>query len=481
MVNRRDFISLAGIGGTGLLMNALGGKLNASSSIIDSANSMVGASKDLYQIIKLMPVDDTHCHPLTFSDSQTTPNDFVERFALSAFPISLYFPTGIYDQWKTGDSQTKQKLDRKYKISEKRNEMLFHAKETVFIIYFVKSLADFLNCDPTLDSVIEARNKKGKNYSNYLKSLFKDANIENVMLDMGYREGLEIEGLNRFKKAIAPTKGRHILRVDTILKDLMAKDISFNEIETKMVADIKDGLDGIGNLGDKSYGMKSYLLPRLGLFKPLYDRDIGKKSWIKFINAMKNGSLPSMHGGDRDENWEIRKDALRYLHSLALEMCMERDMPMQFHAGDGEPPRGILRNQDPFDMEEMIRFDKDGLIRTPKIILIHAGYPNIGKAAWISHLYTNCYFEISLATPLIHQGMLRMYLEAMEVVPLTKILFGSDAYHIPEFYWLAAKWGRIFLSQALGVYVDAKIMTEDEAVKAAKRILFQNNRRVYNL
>ena len=200
-----------------------------------------------------------------------------------------------------------------------------------------------------------------------------------------------------------------------------------------------------------------------------------------FINAMKNGSLPSMHGGDRDENWAIREDALRYLHSLALEMCMERDMPMQFHAGDGEPPRGILRNQDPFDMEEMIRFDKDGLIRTPKIILIHAGYPNIGKAAWISHLYTNCYFEISLATPLIHQGMLRMYLEAMEVVPLTKILFGSDAYHLPEFYWLAAKWGRIFLSQALGVYVDAKILTEDEAITAAKQILFQNNRRVYNI
>ena len=106
---------------------------------------------------------------------------------------------------------------------------------------------------------------------------------------------------------------------------------------------------------------------------------------------------------------------------------------------------------------------------------------NIGKAAWISHLYTNCYFEISLATPLIHQGMLRMYLEAMEVVPLTKILFGSDAYHLPEFYWLAAKWGRIFLSQALGVYVDAKILTEDEAIKAAKQILFKNNRRVYNI
>ena len=481
MVDRRNFISLAGLGGGGLLLNAFAGKLTASSSVMDSASHMEGATKDLYREIQSMPVDDSHCHPLTFKDAQTTPDEFVERFALSAFPISLYFPNGVYDQWKSGDAETRRRLDKQYKISDKRNEMLFHAKETVFMKYFVKSLAQFLNCEPNLGTVIHARNKRGRNYTKYLRSLFKDANIGNAMLDMGYREGLNEANLNKFKKAIAPTKGRHILRVDTILKDMMTKDISFDEIEAKMVTDIKDGLDSMVNLGAKSYGMKSYLLPRLGLFKPLYDRSVAKKSWRNFINAMKNGSLPSMHGGDRDENWAIREDALRYLHSLALEMCMERDMPMQFHAGDGEPPRGILRNQDPFDMEEMIRFDKDGLIRTPKIILIHAGYPNIGKAAWISHLYTNCYFEISLATPLIHQGMLRMYLEAMEVVPLTKILFGSDAYHLPEFYWLAAKWGRIFLSQALGVYVDAKILTEDEAITAAKQILFQNNRRVYNI
>lgn len=481
MVDRRHFISLAGLGGGGLLLNALGGKLNASPTVTDSSNHMEGAAKDLYPVIQSMPVDDSHCHPLTFKDAQTTPDDFVERFALSAFPISLYFPSGVYDQWKNGDTKTKRKLDRQYKISDKRNEMLFHAKETVFMKYFVKSLAQFLNCEPNLDAVIHARNKLGKNYAKYLKDLFQDANIGNAMLDMGYREGLDEKNLNKFKKAIAPTKGRHILRVDTILKDMMARETSFDDMEAKLVADIKDGLDGTGNLGAKSYGMKSYLLPRLGLFKPLYDRDVAKQSWNNFLKEMKAGTLPSMYGGDRDKNWAIRGDALRYLHSLALEMCMERDMPMQFHAGDGEPPRGILRNQDPFDMEEMIRFDKDGLIRTPKIVLIHAGYPNIGKAAWISHLYTNCYFEVSLATPLIHHGMLRMYLEVMEVVPLTKILFGSDAYHIPEFYWLAAKWGRVFLSQALGVYVDAKLLTEDEAITAAKQILYKNNRRLYHI
>lgn len=32
------------------------------------------------------------------------------------------------------------------------------------------------------------------------------------------------------------------------------------------------------------------------------------------------------------------KDLRRYLLTLALEECLERGMPMQFHAGDGEAP-----------------------------------------------------------------------------------------------------------------------------------------------
>jgi len=481
MFDRRDFISLAGIGGGGLLLNAFTGSIKGSQDIYDLSPKTDKVAKNLLNEIKTIPIDDTHCHPITFNDAQTTPDDFLERLALSAFPIERYFPKGVYKQWKSSDASGKQKLDKTYKISEKRENVLYHVRESVFIKFFIKELADFLNCDPNLDSIIEARNYRGRNYPKYINALFKDANIENLMLDMGYREGLGIKGVNQFKKAISPTKGRHILRVDTILRDLMKIDLSFDEIESKMIKEIENGLDGNGNLGDKSYGMKSYLLPRLGLIKPLYDKTIAQTSWEQFLRARGKGELPSDNSGDRDEHWKMKGDALRYLHSLALEFCLERDMPMQFHAGDGEPPRGIMRNQDPFLMEEMIRFDKDGVIRTPQIILIHAGYPMVGKAAWLSHLYSNCHFEISLATPLIHHGLLRMYLEIMEVVPLTKILFGSDAYHIPEFYWLSAKWGRLFLSQALGIYVNAKLLTMKEAIEAAELILNKNNRRLYSL
>ncbi len=151
------------------------------------------------------------------------------------------------------------------------------------------------------------------------------------------------------------------------------------------------------------------------------------------------------------------------------------------HAGDGEAPYVILRQQDPYNLEEVVRFDRDGVMRRPKIIPIHAGYPLVGKAAWLSHLYTNCYFELSIMTPFVHRGLTRRYLEVMEAVPLSKILFSSDAYHVPELFWLTGRWGKRYLSQALGAHVRSGTITQDEALEAAKMILYKNNRRVYNL
>lgn len=480
MPDRREFLSLAGVGGGSALLGACAGGTPFTGAVA-GGEGLEPTARALLDELREIPVDDTHCHPLTFEDAETDPDEFIERLALSAFPMDRYFPAGVYGRWRAGDASERATLDAEFDITATRARVLEQAGETVFLRYLVKELAAFLDCDPTFEAVIEARNERGRDYASYLGAMFADANIENAMLDMGYREGMDQGGVARFKDAILPTRGRHILRVDTILRAPMSEDLSLDEIETRMMAEIESGLDGSGNLGAPSYGMKSYLLPRLGLLKPHFDRAAARRSWDAFRASRARGEVPAADARDRDDYWQMQSEALLYLHSLALEACLERDMPMQFHAGDGEAPRGIMRHQDPFLMEEMVRFERGGVMRMPQVILIHAGYPLIGRAAWLTHLYANCHFELSLAAPLIHHGMLRMFLEVMEVVPLSKILFGSDAYHLPEFYWLAAKWGRRFLAQALGIYVDAGILNRDEAVAAARMILHENNRRLYHL
>jgi predicted TIM-barrel fold metal-dependent hydrolase len=429
----------------------------------------------LQAAIATMPVDDAHCHPMGERDAQTTPDDFIERIALSAFPGPAYFPQGVYDRWHAGDAATRAELDRRYGVGKTLAFINRHFESSVFVKYMLKEMAGFLGCKPTLGEVIEARNARGKDYFGYIHDLFRDARIENAMLDTGYADGLDAAGIRRFAKAVAPTKVRYIARVETLLEELLEQDLSYPELRDRYVAKVRDALDGTGNFGERSYGMKSYLLPDIGVIKPVYEDDGAAASWEEF---KKTSGRQYADREDANRRGKVLRE--RFL-TLALEECLARDMPMQFHAGDGEAPSVTLRNQQPYYLEEIARFDKGGVMRMPKIIPIHAGYPLVSEAAWLSHLYANVYFETSLMTPFIHQGLLHRYLEIMEAVPLSKILFGSDAYNVPELYWLAARWGKRYLARALTVYVREGVLDETEALEGARMMLHRNTRQTYNL
>jgi hypothetical protein len=69
----------------------------------------------------------------------------------------------------------------------------------------------------------------------------------------------------------------------------------------------------------------------------------------------------------------------------------------------------------------------------------------------------------------------------MEVAPLSKILYGSDAFHLPELFWVAARWAKRYLADALAELVRGGGLDEEEAVEAARMILHRNTREAYNL
>ncbi len=446
----------------------------AAASCVDSPGTDAIGER-LRASIAELPVDDGHAHPISDADAETAPDLFLERISLAAFPAPSYFPRGVYREWQGGDAAARARLDAQYGIAGTMRNINRHFESSIFTKFMVKEMAAFLGCAATLPAVIEARNARGRDYFGYINALFRDVRIENVMLDTGFTDSLDQAGIQRFASAIQPSRTRHIARVETLADDLMDQDIAYSDLRDRFLNRVKDALDGTGNYGARSYGMKSYLLPDVGLITPGYDDGAAARSWDEYKRTRRDSSGPREARARRGQLLRER------LLTLALEACLERDMPMQFHAGDGEAPYVILRNQHPYYLEEVARFDKDGMMRMPKIIPIHAGYPLVGEAVWLSHLYTNVYFETSIMTPFAHQGIMHRFLEIMEAVPLSKILFGSDAYHVPELYWLAARWGKRYLAQALAVYVRQGILDETEALEAARMILYQNNRHVYNL
>ncbi|MBX4937023.1 MULTISPECIES: amidohydrolase family protein [Rhizobium] len=430
----------------------------------------------IFEVVDAMALDDTHCHLVTDRDAITTPKRFLERISLAGYPFPAYFPPGIYENWLNGDEATKYDLNKQYDIQSKVDEMTYHLSESIFIKFLTKEMAQFLDCQPTLAAVIEARNERGKNYWSYVNSLFGDVNYENIIHDTGFMDGAGQAEIDAFEEAIQPCRSHRIARIEALQDEFFGLDITFEEFESKYTARLLEILDGDGNYGKKSVGMKSYLLPDIGLIRPLYDRGPAANSWSKLRASY--SERPRM---DREDAANITKDLCRYTFTLTLEECLKRDLPMQIHTGDGEAPYVILRNQDPFYLEEVVRFDKDNMMRMPKIVPLHAGYPSVGKAAWLSHLYPNCYFELSIMTPFVHQSLYERYKQVLEAVPLSKILFASDNYHVPELFWVSGRWGKRYLSQTLTDYVVGGSLTLEEAIEAARMILYKNNRRLYKL
>jgi predicted TIM-barrel fold metal-dependent hydrolase len=87
-------------------------------------------------------------------------------------------------------------------------------------------------------------------------------------------------------------------------------------------------------------------------------------------------------------------------------------------------------------------------------------------------VYANVWLDLSLTIPHVARpaGAMR---EALELAPVSKLLYASDAARTPELYYLAAKGWRETLAEVLPELVD------DEAEQAGRMILRENALAVY--
>jgi uncharacterized protein len=110
------------------------------------------------------------------------------------------------------------------------------------------------------------------------------------------------------------------------------------------------------------------------------------------------------------------------------------------------------------------------------LVLLHASYPYTREAAYLASVYPNVYVDLSLVSPLLAGPALTRALEdLLGQAPVTRLLYGSDAWGIPDWLWLAARSTRQALADALGWLPSA------EATWAGRRILHDNAADLYRL
>jgi uncharacterized protein len=143
-------------------------------------------------------------------------------------------------------------------------------------------------------------------------------------------------------------------------------------------------------------------------------------------------------------------------------------LPVQVHTGFGDSDL-FLPRADPGHLKPLVeRF------QATSFVLLHC-YPFVREAGWLAHVYANVYFDLSLTIPHVSRPAVALA-EALELAPVSKLLYASDAARTPELYLLAAIWWRDALAAVLPEELPAAAAEE-----AARMILRENARALYRL
>ena len=174
---------------------------------------------------------------------------------------------------------------------------------------------------------------------------------------------------------------------------------------------------------------------------------------LKTIAAYRGGLDLSLLGADV-------RDAL--LAALEANAATADPLPLQVHCGFGDADLSL-----PLARPGLLKPLIERYTTTP-FVLLHC-YPFVREAGWLAHVYANVYFDLSLTIPHVSQAATAVR-EALELAPVSKLLYASDAARTPELYFLAATWWRDALAEVLpelsgeDAEADARAILRDNAV-----------------
>lgn len=159
-----------------------------------------------------------------------------------------------------------------------------------------------------------------------------------------------------------------------------------------------------------------------------------------------------------------------------LDAARQHGIPIQFHCGFGDPDVD-LPQANPVHLRPVFQQYPD-----VNIVLLHASWPHTRDAAYLASVYQGVYLDLGLAIPLLSvRGMFRAIDEALEIAPITKLLYSSDAHSAPDVFYLAARWGRRVIAAAIAAAVVSGDLGQAEAKAAIRKILAENAIRLYKL
>ena len=290
-------------------------------------------------------------------------------------------------------------------------------------------LARRLGCDPTEAAVYEHR--LASDPDEYAARLLRATGTGLLLLDDGYPP----PGLGTSRSELGELAGcdaRAVMRIERVAE--AAGDDPVDHVRAAVAAARADGF-------------------------------VALKTVAAYRGGLDLDALPAPVRMDRLEGTPLRAVLLA---ALEANEATGDPLPVQVHTGFGDGDLSLPAARPGLLKPLIERF------RETTFVLLHC-YPFVREAGWLAHVYGNVYFDLSLTIPHVSRPAAALA-EALELAPVSKLLYASDAARAPELYLLASVWWRDALAEVL-----PRLLTGANAVAAARMILRDNALGVYRL
>ncbi|XP_071717318.1 protein fluG-like isoform X2 [Rutidosis leptorrhynchoides] len=219
--------------------------------------------------------------------------------------------------------------------------------------------------------------------------------------------------------------------------------------------------------------------------------DVAKVVGLKSIAAYRSGLDINTHVTDEEAAKGLdevllggnpvrisNKNLIDYIFIRSLEVAMRYDWPMQIHTGFGDKDLD-LRQANPLHLRSVL---EDHRFLDCKIVLLHASYPFSREASYLSSVYQQVYLDFGLAIPKLSvHGMISSVKQLLELAPLKKVMFSTDAVGFPEAFYLGAKRAREVVFSVLRDACNEVDLSIPEAIEAANDIFAENAKALYKI
>lgn len=309
-----------------------------------------------------------------------------------------------------------------------------------------------LPADCTPEQYLARRAELG--FAQVNRLLLTAARLDTLLLDTGYR-GDDIFNVPQMAE-VAGARTAEVVRLERVAEDVAASISGPSGFADAYRTALAEALvDAVGT--------KTIVAYRYGL-----DFDPERPSEDEVAAAAERWFAGAEHPSSRLEDPVL----LRFV----IWCGVDAKLPMQFHVGYGDSDVELHRC-DPLLMTRWLRATRD---LGCDVLLLHC-YPYHREAGYLAQVYPHVYCDVGLALNYTGARSAAVVAESLELTPFYKALFSTDAFGLPELYYLGAYWFRRGLTQALSDWHREGDITLSDAQRIAEMVGYANTRRVYRL